>query len=403
MQLYDTLRGQKATLEIPQDRPLTLYVCGVTPYDTTHVGHAHTYIIFDALIRYIRSQGGTVRYCQNVTDVDTPLFERAARDNVAWDALAGRETAQFVADCAALNMIKPDFFPKASEEIDAMIPIVERQIELGHAYAAGGSVYFSIKSDPDYGAMTRMGYAEMLDTANERGNDPNDPNKKDPLDFVLWQAQGPGEPAWESPWGAGRPGWHIECTTMATRYLGPQLDIHGGGKDLIFPHHPSEIAQTEPVTGKAPFTRFWVHGGMISLDGEKMSKSLGNMVFIRDALKEHSADALRWYLLSFPYRDDFDYERSGVVATEGNITKLRDALAARDGGEPAAIDHSEVRAAFYAALDDDLQTPLALALLNGLASDILAAAAQGQDVLQAQVALREIAGVIGFWAAEENL
>lgn len=400
MQLYDTLRGQKATLQIPQDRPLTLYVCGVTPYDTTHVGHAHTYIIFDTLIRYIRSQGGAVRYCQNVTDVDTPLFERATRDGVAWDALARRETAQFVADCAALHMITPDFFPKASEEIDAMLPVIERLIELGHAYAQGGSVYFSVKSDPGYGAMTRMGYDELLATANERGNDPADPHKRDPLDFVLWQAQGPGEPAWESPWGPGRPGWHIECTTMATRYLGPQLDIHGGGRDLIFPHHPSEIAQTEPVTGQAPFARFWVHGGMVALDGKKMSKSLGNMAFIRDALKEHSADALRWYLLSFPYRDDFDYERKGVAATEGNVTKLRDALAARGGSAPAVIDHSEVRAAFFAALDDDLQTPLALALLHGLASDILAAAARDQDVRPAQVALREIACVIGFWAAE---
>ncbi|MDQ2997758.1 MAG: class I tRNA ligase family protein, partial [Chloroflexota bacterium] len=252
-------------------------------------------------------------------------------DNVAWDVLARRETAQFVADCAALHMITPDFFPKASEEIDAMLPIIERLIELGHAYARGGSVYFSVKSDPGYGAMARMGYDEMLATANEHGNNPDDPNKSDPLDFVLWQAQGPDEPAWESPWGPGRPGWHIECTSMATRYLGPQLDIHGGGRDLLFPHHPSEIAQTEPVTGQAPFTRFWVHGGMVSLEGEKMSKSLGNMVFIRDALKEHSADALRWYLLSFPYRDDFDYERKGVVATEGNVAKLRDALAARGG------------------------------------------------------------------------
>lgn len=401
MQLYDTLRGQKATLEIPRDRPLTMYVCGVTPYDTTHVGHAHTFLIFDTLIRYIRSQGGTVSYCQNVTDVDTPLFERAARDGVAWDALARRETAQFVSDSKALHMIQPDFFPKASDEIGAMIPIIERLIELGHAYARGGNVYFSVKSDPDYGAMTRMGYDEMLATANERGNDPDDPNKHDPLDFVLWQAQAPGEPAWESPWGLGRPGWHIECTTMATRYLGPQIDIHGGGRDLIFPHHPSEIAQTEPVTGKRPFARFWVHGGMAFLGGEKMSKSLGNMVFIRDALKEHSADALRWYLLSFPYRDDFHYEHKGVVAAEDNVAKLRDALAAHGGSGPAAIDHSEVRAAFFAALDDDLQTPLALALLGGLASDILAAAERGQNVCPAKATLREIAGVIGFWAAEK--
>src|SRR5262249_35438242 len=180
MQLFDTLRGQKATLAIPQDRPLALYVCGVTPYDTTHVGHAHTFLIFDVLIRYLRSQGAEVRYCQNVTDVDTPLFERAARDGVAWDELARRETRQFVEDCAALNMIKPDFFPKASEEIPAMMPIIERLIELGYAYARNGSVYFRVKSDPSYGEMTRMGYAEMLATANERGNIPDDPNKEDP-------------------------------------------------------------------------------------------------------------------------------------------------------------------------------------------------------------------------------
>src|SRR6266496_647015 len=195
MQLYDTLRGQKATLTIPDDRPLTLYVCGVTPYDTTHVGHAHTYLIFDVLIRYLRSQGAEVRYCQNVTDVDTPLFERANRDHVAWDELARRETAQFVEDCRQLNMIAPTYFPKASEEIPAMLPIIEKLIDLGHAYVRGGNVYFSIKTDPDYGEMTRLGYAEMLRIANERGNDPDDPNKADPLDFVLWQAQGPGEPA----------------------------------------------------------------------------------------------------------------------------------------------------------------------------------------------------------------
>src|SRR5688572_25392449 len=182
MQLYDTLSDRKARLDIPQDRPLTLYVCGVTPYDTTHVGHGRTFLVFDALIRYIRSQGGDVRYCQNVTDVDTPLFERATRDGVDWQELARRETEQFVADCKALNMIAPDYFPMASDEIPAMIPIIERLIELGHAYARNGSVYFSVKSDPDYGAMARMGYDEMLATANERGNDPDDPNKQDPLD-----------------------------------------------------------------------------------------------------------------------------------------------------------------------------------------------------------------------------
>jgi L-cysteine:1D-myo-inositol 2-amino-2-deoxy-alpha-D-glucopyranoside ligase len=402
MRLFDTLRGQQATLDFPTDRPLTLYVCGVTPYDTTHVGHARTFLIFDLLIRYIRSQGGDVRYCQNVTDVDTPLFERANRDGVAWDDLARRETEQFVRDCRALNMLPPNFFPKASDEIPAMIPIIQELIGRGHAYASGGSVYFSVKTDPDYGHMARMGYAELLATANERGNVPDDPNKQDPLDFVLWQAHTPGEPSWDSPWGLGRPGWHIECTTMSTRYLGDQIDIHGGGRDLVFPHHPSEIAQTESFTDKRPFVRFWVHGGLAWLGGEKMSKSLGNMVFVRDALNEHSADALRWYLLAFPYREDFHYEHAGALAAEANVERLRAALSARSGSEPAALDASQVRAAFLAALDDDLQTGPALALLDGLAADILAGSASGQDVRAAQGVLRELAGVFGFWAAETS-
>ncbi|HRC74842.1 MAG TPA: cysteine--tRNA ligase, partial [Kouleothrix sp.] len=351
MQLFDTLRGQIAPLEIPSDRPLTLYVCGVTPYDTTHIGHAHTFLIFDVLIRYLRHLGAEVRYCQNVTDVDTPLFERASRDSVAWDELARHETEQFVRDCRALNLIPPTFFPKASDEIPYMIPIVERLISLGHAYERGGSVYFSVKTDPEYGAMTRLGYADMLKVANERGNIPDDPNKNDPLDFVLWQAAAPGEPTWQSPWGPGRPGWHIECTSMSTRYLGEQIDIHGGGRDLIFPHHPSEIAQTEAYSGKRPFVRFWMHGGMAFLGGEKMSKSLGNMVFIRDALNQHSADALRWYLLSFPYRDDFHYQRDGVVAAEAQLARLRDALAASGGSGPA-LDAAGARDAYFAALDN---------------------------------------------------
>jgi L-cysteine:1D-myo-inositol 2-amino-2-deoxy-alpha-D-glucopyranoside ligase len=406
MQLYDTLRGQKATLEIPNDRPLTLYVCGVTPYDTTHVGHAHTYLIFDVLIRYLRFCGAEVRYCQNVTDVDDPLFERANRDHIAWDVLARRETARFLGDCDALNMIRPDFYPKASEEIPQMIPVIEGLIAQDHAYVRNGSVYYRVKSFPDYGTMAHAGYDELLKIANERGNDPDDPNKEDPLDFVLWKAAvppsvgiQPGEPSWPSPWGAGRPGWHIECTTMSTRYLGDQIDIHGGGRDLIFPHHPSEIAQTEAYTGKVPFVRFWVHGGLVWLDGEKMSKSLGNMVFVRDALAQHSADALRWYLLSTFYRDDLHYDRGGPVAAAGQVARLALALSAASGPEPA-LDASPARAAFLDALDDDLNLPLALALLSGLASDVLAAAANGRDVRAAQVALREMAGIIGLWAAE---
>ncbi|MFN8479726.1 MAG: class I tRNA ligase family protein, partial [Kouleothrix sp.] len=218
-------------------------------------------------------------------------------------------------------------------------------------------------------------------------------------DFVLWQAGAPGEPTWSSPWGPGRPGWHIECTAMSTRYLGEQIDIHGGGRDLIFPHHPSEIAQTEAYSGKKPFVRFWVHGGMAYLGGEKMSKSLGNMVFIRNALNEHSADALRWYLLSFPYREDFHYERAGVLAAEARVAQLREALSAT-GGADAATNGAAERTAYFAALDDDLQSPAALTQIEQLSQRILAAAAAGRDVAAAQAALCEMAHVFGFKAAE---
>lgn len=402
MQLYDTLRGQKAELDLPTDRPLTMYVCGVTPYDTTHIGHARTFLVFDVLQRYLRFLGAEVRYCQNVTDVDDPLFERAERDDIAWDDLARRETQRFVEDCSAMNILAPTYFPRASDEIPAMIPIIKRLIELGHAYVRNGNVYYRAATAPDYGAMPKMNYDELLAEANDHGNNPNDPNKEDPLDFVLWQTGNPGDPTWDSPWGPGRPGWHIECTTMSTRYLGDQIDIHGGGRDLIFPHHPSEIAQTEPVTGKHPFVRFWVHSGMARLDNEKMSKSLGNMVFIRDALHEYTADAIRWYLLTFPYREDFDYIPDAVVATEEKIVQLRHALRIASGdGDP--FDPSELRGKVLAALDDDLNTPRALEYFEELVRQTRVAAEEGGDVRAAQETLRELGRVFGFWAAGDGL
>ncbi len=399
MLLYNTLTAATGEFVIPEDRPVKLYVCGVTPYDTTHIGHARTYIVFDVLLRYLRWRGATVEYCQNVTDVDDPLFERAARDGVAWQDLAHMQTERFIADCAALNMVPPTYFPRASEEIDAMIPLIERLVELGHAYVRSGNVYFDIHSDPQYGAMAHMDYAGLLATANSRGNNPDDPNKQDPLDFVLWRAGRPGDPTWDSPWGPGLPGWHIECSTMATRYLGPQLDIHGGGRDLIFPHHPCEIAQIEPVTGVRPFAHVWMHVGMVGLHGEKMSKSLGNLVFARDAVREYGANALRWYLLGFAYRDDLDYESSGVEQSVIHTNRLQEALGVI-GGHGTELDAGSAQRAFEAALDTDLHTGLALEALGTLVQSILAAAAEGRSVRTAQATLAELADVLGLWVGE---
>jgi L-cysteine:1D-myo-inositol 2-amino-2-deoxy-alpha-D-glucopyranoside ligase len=395
MQLYNTLAREKEPFAIPQDRPVTLYVCGVTPYDTTHIGHARTFLTFDLLVRYLRWQGADVQYCQNITDVDDPLFERAKRDGVSWQALTDAQVAQLVADREGLNILPPTFFPRASEEIAAMIPIVERLVTLEHAYVRDGNVYFSVRTDPNFGKMARMGYEELLAVANQRGNNPNDPHKRDPLDFVLWQTGNPGDPTWESPWGHGRPGWHIECSAMATKYLGPQLDIHGGGADLIFPHHPCEIAQTEPVTGKRPFVSIWMHAGLVWLDGEKMSKSLGNLVFARDALREHHPDALRWYLLSEHYREEFDYQRHAVGHYEDLARQLRETLALT-GGNGTALDLSRAQHDLLEAMNDDLNTPAALAVLHGMVSDTAAAAAEGRDVEGAQRHVRDLAGMFGF-------
>jgi L-cysteine:1D-myo-inositol 2-amino-2-deoxy-alpha-D-glucopyranoside ligase len=395
MQLYNSFRGQKEPFVIPTDRPTTMYVCGVTPYDTTHVGHARTYLVFDVLLRYMRWHGAEILYCQNVTDVDDPLFERAERDNIHWYDLAQREVDQFVRDCAGLNMVKPTYFPKASEEIDTIITLVEQLVAMGYGYVRQGNVYFSIKRDPHFGEMARMGYAEMLAIANERGNFPNDPHKDDPLDFVLWHTGKPGDPTWESPWGAGRPGWHIECSAMAMRYLGPQIDLHGGGSDLLFPHHACEIAQSEKVSGKKPFSRFWLHVGMVYLDGEKMSKSLGNLVFVRDALKDHEVNALRWYLLSKPYQEKFDYHREQVDATQTVVSRFTHALEV-PGGTGSMLDITRGRDAFDAALADNMDTPKALAILADIGEQIHTAADEGRDIADAQTTLATLAEVVGF-------
>ena len=395
MRLYNSLSREKDTFVIPQDRPVTLYVCGVTPYDTTHIGHARTFLIFDVLVRYLRWQGAEVRYCQNVTDVDDPLFARAERDGERWQDLAERQTAQLLEDYRGMNILAPTYFPRASAEIGTMIPMIARLIELGHAYVVAGNVYFSVRTDPEFGKMARMGYDELLLTANQRGNNPSDPRKRDPLDFVLWQTGNPGDPTWESPWGFGRPGWHIECSAMATRYLGDQIDIHGGGADLRFPHHPCEIAQTEPVTGKRPFVQIWMHAGLVWLEGEKMSKSLGNLVFARDALREHSADTLRWYLLGQHYREDFIYDRAEVARAGEAIRLLRTALDVTGGsGTPLQADVS--RSEFAAAMADDMNTPTALAVLHIMAGNIVSGAAEGRYVSACQSTLRDLAVALGF-------
>ena len=396
MRLYNTATRAVEPFTV-RDNTVSMYVCGVTPYDTTHVGHGFTYVAFDTLARHLAHKGYDVRYVQNVTDIDDDILKRAARDGVAWDALGREQTTIYLRDMAALNVTTPELYVRATNEIPAMVKIAHALLDRGLAYERGGSVYYRVASDPSFGqTLTTLSYAEMLATANANGNYPDDPNKEDPLDFVLWQAAKPGEPSWESPWSLGRPGWHIECSALSLSYLGQQIDIHGGGSDLIFPHHSCEIAQSVPYTGVAPFARYWVHTAIVRQDGEKMSKSLGNMTFVRDVLHTHHPDALRLYLLDHHYRGVWEYQPNGPETMDAPAAQMREA-AGVEGGTGPALDVSRQRERFFNAMDDDLQTPSAIASCREAAVAILQAAAEGWDVRAAQETLRELAGVLGLW------
>ncbi len=351
------LRNTETNAVQPLERrpqPLGIYVCGITPYDTTHLGHAFTYVVFDVLVRALRASGQAVRYVQNVTDIDDDIIRRARELGTTWDRLAVEETALYERDMEALNVLAPDVFPKASETIPKMIALIARLEAQGHAYQRDGNVYFRVGSVADYGRLSRLSREEMIRLSAERGADPNDPRKQDPLDFILWQASTPGEPRWESPWGDGRPGWHIECSAMALEHLGPQVDVHGGGADLIYPHHESEIAQSESATGVRPFARIWVHVGMLRYQGEKMSKSLRNLVIVRELLRRYDADSIRVLLLRHHYREPWEYTEDQLEDAAAWTKRLR-AVASRTG-----TGSGDSALAVRAALEDDLDTARAL-------------------------------------------
>lgn len=371
-----------------------IYVCGVTPYDTTHTGHAFTFLTFDVLVRYLRYRGYDVTYVQNVTDIDDDVLRKAKELGTDWRTLGTRETEQYLKDMRNLNALDFDHFVAATAHIDEIIECVEKLLAAGVAYVVDGNVYFEVDKDPDFGKLSHIPRAEMLPIANERGNFPDDPNKRDPLDFVLWQAAQPGEPTWSSPWGEGRPGWHIECSAMATRYLGPTVDIHGGGYDLVFPHHECEIAQAETAHGVEPFVRYWMHVGMTQYEGEKMSKSLGNLVYVKDLLRVYSSDAIRLYLHAHHYRASwmwFDHEMDCWAKT---ALKFREA-AQRPSGSGELLDISEIRQRFFDGMDDDLNTPAAVAALMTMARR-LRDAAPDADLSDAQATFRELGGLLGL-------
>lgn len=396
LRLHNTLSRQMEVFK-PQNTTVTVYVCGITPYDTTHLGHIFTYAAADVLIRYLEYRGHRTRYTQNLTDVDDPLFRKAREVDEDWRALGRRWTLHFIEDMKTLNVRPPDDYPRATEVIGDIIATIEDLLQAGVAYVSGGGVYFNVDVCPEFGTLSRLTGEEMLPIANERGNDPDDPNKRDPLDFDLWRAQKPGEPAWESPWGPGRPGWHIECSTMARRFLGETIDLHGGGSDLMFPHHECEIAQSQCATRKEPFVRYWFHTAMVRHEGKKMSKSIGNLIMVRDLLNEVSPDGLRLYLSRQHYRQPWAYSAEDLQTSEALAQKLRKAVTARSGPATApGLDTGEVRAAFVSAMNDDLQTPVAVQHLEALASRILQAREANVNVRDAQQVLRDFSAVLGL-------
>src|SRR5881396_459901 len=343
---------------------IRMYSCGVTVYDLSHVGHAKMMIVFDVIARYLKAAGYRVTFVRNFTDIEDKIIRRANEESVPAREISERYIAAFREDIAALGVEAPDAEPKATDHVAEMVALIERLVAGGFAYVVDGDVYFEVRRFPAYGKLSGKNLDELLAGARVDVDD----RKRDPRDFALWKAAKPDEPSWPSPWGPGRPGWHIECSAMAMRYLGPSFDIHGGGEDLIFPHHECEIAQSEACTGK-PFARYWVHNGMVNMGKEKMSKSLGNTLSIREIVKRHDPDALRLWMLGTHYRNMIEWSEERVVESARALDRLarllHDAVTVRAAGDAASLPpaFAEFRTRFEKAMDDDFNTPQALGVL----------------------------------------
>jgi cysteinyl-tRNA synthetase len=392
LKIYNSLSREKQEFKPINPGKIGMYVCGVTIYDLCHIGHGRTFVSFDMIVRYLRYIGFEVNFQRNITDVDDKIIKRAAENNETCDALTERLTAEMHKDFDALNMLRPDFEPKATLHMPEIIDMVQRLLDRGHAYvAADGDVLFSVASYKDYGRLS----GQNLDQLQAGARVEVDQNKQNPMDFVLWKMSKPGEPTWESPWGPGRPGWHIECSAMNGKHLGVHFDIHGGGSDLQFPHHENEIAQS-CCAHDTPYVNYWMHSGMVMVDREKMSKSLGNFFTIRDVLEHYDPETVRYFLLSGHYRSQLNYSEDNLKQARAGLERLYTALKDLDlTVEPANAE--QYVAKFKAAMDDDFNTPEAYSVLFDMVreinrlklTDMAAASALG-------VSLKQLAAVLGL-------
>ncbi|RMG84315.1 MAG: cysteine--tRNA ligase [Candidatus Dadabacteria bacterium] len=418
LKVYNTLTGRKEPFEPLQPGRVGMYVCGVTVYDLCHVGHARSAVVFDVVYRYLRYSSFDVVYVRNFTDIDDKIIRRANEEGVSAAEIAERYIQAFYEDMDALGVERPTHEPRATAHVDDMIAHIEGLIAEGHAYAVDGDVYFSVDSYPAYGRLSKRPLDEMVAGARVEV----DPRKRNPLDFALWKAAKPGEPSWPSPWGEGRPGWHIECSVMSQKYLGPTIDIHGGGKDLVFPHHENEVAQAEALTGK-PFVRYWLHNGFVNINQEKMSKSLGNFFTIRDVLKAVHPEVLRAFLLGHHYRSPLDYSDQALHDAAAGLDRLYGLLeradtVLRDREVPSQVPvaelgngsrtvHEAVLGLFYQfeqAMNDDFNTAEALGHMHRCAREVGAFLHEGFDpqphhlavVRYAAESLRKVGAVLGI-------
>ena len=366
MRLYDT--AQKTVVELELGDHVGIYVCGITPYDATHLGHAATYLAYDLIIRRLEDMGHTVTLVRNYTDVDDSILPKASELGEHYLSLAEREIDRFATDMAALGARPAAHEPRATRSIDAMITMIAKLLDAGHAYVSADRVFFDVSTFPGFGKLSGYSAEHMTTLAAERGGTPDDPRQRNPLDFVLWQASADGEPSWPSPFGPGRPGWHIECSAMGHAALGETIDIHGGGGDLIFPHHECEIAQSEAIHS-APLSRYWVHAGLVSYQGHKMSKSLGNLVFISDLRARIDPRAIRLALMAHHYRSEWEWFDSEGLTAQRDLDTLVGAAVGAAPATGSAGGSSGLLAEVQAVFDDDLNAPMARdALLDAAAA-----------------------------------
>ncbi|MBT6707252.1 MAG: cysteine--tRNA ligase [Chloroflexi bacterium] len=390
IQLYNSLTRKKEEFK-PLGEEVKMYVCGVTVYDDSHLGHALSSIVFDVLDRYLEFRGYKVKKVQNFTDVDDKIINRANDDKVPWQEITEKYIESFFKSSDGLNVRRATVHPRATEDMPEIIELINRLIDAEAAYELGGSVYYRVRSKSDYGKLSGQNIDEMIEgTRNEESR------KEDPADFALWKAVKPEEPNWDSPWGPGRPGWHIECSAMAFKHLGEQIDIHGGGLDLIFPHHENEVAQSESASSKTPFAGVWIHNGLLRTTGATMSKSLGNAFNVNSALEEFSSDAIRLWILQSHYRTNPLLDKKLIGDAERSMRRIRQAVEAVPVVSEKSLDPEPFKRRFVEAMDDDLNTPQALAAIFDLCRKMNRTRADGNDVSSAADLVRELTSALGF-------